>query len=269
MANDCDLKYKTSKNQRLLVELALMKLASITYDGEKKNSNFIIPASFFAGKTSISNGTIPTPNNGSVPMPKVEKPVPVQSTSKEPIKEAPVPEKAKEELVSEPKESYQPKKINIKTSEKRVSGLSLSSIKVKKEHENTKSPNIAEEDLPNDAFVEKDMQEHWDDFVHQLEKQGRKILASNLQTDVPKLKNENTIWIELPNDTMKKEIEREQSLMLDYLKQKLNNYSISLYITVNEEVAKKFAFTPEEKYEKLKEKNPNIELLRKEFDLDF
>ncbi len=269
MANDCDLKYKTSKNQRLLVELALMKLASITYDGEKKNSNFIIPASFFAGKTSISNGTIPTPNNGSVPMPKVEKPVPVQSTSKEPIKEAPVPEKAKEELVSEPKESYQPKKINIKTSEKRVSGLSLSSIKVKKEHENTKSPNIAEEDLPNDAFEEKDMQEHWDDFVHQLEKQGRKILASNLQTDVPKLKNENTIWIELPNDTMKKEIEREQSLMLDYLKQKLNNYSISLYITVNEEVAKKFAFTPEEKYEKLKEKNPNIELLRKEFDLDF
>lgn len=269
MANDCDLKYKTSKNQRLLVELALMKLASITYDGEKKNSNFIIPASFFAGKISTSNGTIPTPNNGSVPMPKVEKPVPVQSTPKEPIKEAPAQEKAKEELVSEPKESYQPKKINIKTSEKRVSGLSLSSIKIKKEHENTKSPNIAEEDLPNDAFEEKDMQEHWDDFVHQLEKQGRKILASNLQTDVPKLKNENTIWIELPNDTMKKEIEREQSLMLDYLKQKLNNYSISLYITVNEEVAKKFAFTPEEKYEKLKEKNPNIELLRKEFDLDF
>ena len=36
MANDCDLKYKTSKNQRLLVELTLMKLASITFDGEKK-----------------------------------------------------------------------------------------------------------------------------------------------------------------------------------------------------------------------------------------
>ena len=36
MANDCDLQYKSSKNQRLLVELTLMKLASITYDGEKK-----------------------------------------------------------------------------------------------------------------------------------------------------------------------------------------------------------------------------------------
>lgn len=35
-ANDCDLKYKVSQNQRLLVELTLMQLASITLDGEKK-----------------------------------------------------------------------------------------------------------------------------------------------------------------------------------------------------------------------------------------
>ena len=37
LANDCDLKYKTSQNQRLLVELCLMQLASITFDGEKKS----------------------------------------------------------------------------------------------------------------------------------------------------------------------------------------------------------------------------------------
>ena len=36
MANTCDLTYKTSRNQRLLVELCLMQLASITFDGEKK-----------------------------------------------------------------------------------------------------------------------------------------------------------------------------------------------------------------------------------------
>lgn len=36
LANDCDLKYKTSQNQRLLVELCLMQLASITFDAEKK-----------------------------------------------------------------------------------------------------------------------------------------------------------------------------------------------------------------------------------------
>ena len=48
LANDTDLKFKSSKNQRLLVELCLMQLASITFDGEKKNnSRFIIPPSYF------------------------------------------------------------------------------------------------------------------------------------------------------------------------------------------------------------------------------
>ena len=36
LANDCDLKYKQSQNQRLLVELCLMQIASVTFDGEKK-----------------------------------------------------------------------------------------------------------------------------------------------------------------------------------------------------------------------------------------
>ena len=273
MANDCDLQYKTSKNQRLLVELTLMKLASITFDGEKKNSNFLIPASHFRETKIVTNG-IKVPENHSLETPSKKTPIEqaTMASTQEmvpKVDDAPDENEVEKELVSEPEKSYQPKKIAIKGSEKRVSGLSLSSIKVKKEHQNTKAPSVDEKDLPKDTFEEKEMQEHWDDFVHQLEQQGRKILASNLQTDVPKLKNENTIWIELPNGTMKKEIEREQSLMLDYLKHRLNNYSISLHITVNEEVAKKFAFTPQEKYEKLREKNPNLDLLRKEFDLDF
>lgn len=39
LANDCDLQYKTSKNQRLLVELTLMQAASLTKMGEKKKLN--------------------------------------------------------------------------------------------------------------------------------------------------------------------------------------------------------------------------------------
>jgi len=37
LANTCDLKYKTSRNQRLLVELCLLELASLTVKVEKKN----------------------------------------------------------------------------------------------------------------------------------------------------------------------------------------------------------------------------------------
>jgi DNA polymerase-3 subunit gamma/tau len=67
---------------------------------------------------------------------------------------------------------------------------------------------------------------------------------------------------------MKKEVEREQQELLEYLRKALNNYKLLLRITVNEEVARQYAFTPEEKYQKLREKNPAIDLLRDTFDLD-
>ena len=276
LANDCDLKYKSSKNQRLLVELTLMKLASITFNGEKKKPDSIIPASYFTSKnlpseSNITSQETPQKDTFEVEVKAVEK-AEIEVKAVENPEEKPIvtEDVEKNEVVQEPEEDYQPKKkIELKASANRVSGLSISSIKAKKEHESIKTPTISLEELPKDSFEEKEMQKHWDDFVHLLEKKGRKILASNFQTDVPKLKNDHTIWIELPNTSMKKEVEREQSLMLNYLKEKLNNHSISLYITVNEETAKKFAFTPEEKYQKLKEKNPAIEVLRKEFDLDF
>ncbi|PWL37719.1 DNA polymerase III subunit gamma/tau [Flagellimonas aquimarina] len=256
MANDCDLKYKTSKNQHLLVELTLMKLASITFDGEKKKSDFIIPASFFALEPEHNSASI-TKN--------VEEEQEVEAV----VEDIKPPIESVEASKFEVNTPILVKKIQLKSPENRVSGLSLSSIKAKKAHENVKAPPAAQEELPKEPFTKEDMLKHWNDFVHQLENKGRKILASNLQTDIPKLKDDFVIWIELPNDTMKKEVEREQSLMLNYLKEKMNNFSISLHITVNEIVAKKFAFTPEEKYQKLREKNPAIDILRKEFDLDF
>ncbi|MEM6893657.1 MAG: DNA polymerase III subunit gamma/tau [Bacteroidota bacterium] len=284
IANEADIKYKASKNQRLLVELALMKLASITFDGEKKNRESLIPASQARGMATLKppvEATVPLSKNISEPKvpesPKVT-PEPTEAVQAEIIQaEAPVTQEAEEvptqvveaEVTFSQEAEAPAKPIAIAKSEKRVSGLSLSSIKAKKEHQNTKKPHTVQEELPEEAFTEAQMLEHWNTFVAQLEAKGKKILASNLQTDVPKLKDQNTLWIELPNSTMKKEIEREQGGLMQYLRENLNNHAITLHITVNEEVAKKFAFTPEEKYEKLKEKNPAIELLRKEFDLDF
>ncbi len=161
------------------------------------------------------------------------------------------------------------KKVQLDLSSKRVSALSISSLKAKKEHQlSKKEEQIDESQLPKEDFTEETMQKHWADFVEKIDGHGRKILASSLTTDVPKMFDETTIWIELPNDTMKKEVEREQYDLMTYLKQQLNNHFISLRITVNEETAKKFAFTPEEKYQKLREKNPAIDLLRQTFDLD-
>tara|TARA_R110002074_G_scaffold67047_4_gene158122 strand:+ start:89 stop:1927 length:1839 start_codon:yes stop_codon:yes gene_type:complete len=291
LANDCDIKYKSSKNQRLLVELTLMKLASIDFDGEKKKSeslgngrnkpDFIIPASFYkVNRPSVLEKEIkpnePEAKSVHTAAPNVEssivgKQTPQgQSSSTSSTTQTPQGNDVggSTNVIQEANPTPRTK-INIKSTERRVSGLSLSSLKAKKEHQlNKKEDVIDESNLPKANFTEEEMQRHWADFVDILDNDGRKILASNLHSDVPKLTDNFTIWIELPNGTMKKEIEREKYDLMEYLKLKLNNHFIQLRITVNEATAKKFAFTPEEKYMKLREKNPAIDLLRKEFDLD-
>lgn len=302
IANDCDLKYKTSKNQRLLVELTLMKLASIDFDGEKKNPesvalqnktiDFIAPSAFYkqipkvAGSSkqtiekTVENNNTETVSTKAEPAKdsissETKTATTTDHTSTEETNVVSNPQVKLEEKKPEPlntpetKDIKDDKKIKINRPTKRVSGLSIKSLNAKKQHElNRIEVVIDEKNLPRENFTVEDLRKHWADFIEIIDKKGQKILASNLHTDVPKLKEDFKIHIELPNSTMKKEIEREQFELMEYLRAKLNNHFVHLDITVNETTAKKFAFTPEEKYEKLREKNPVIDLLRQEFDLD-
>jgi len=252
LANDTDLKYKSSKNQRLLIELCLMQLASITFDGEKKNSSrFIIPPSYFK-----KLGITPIP----VKQPEV-KAQPVTPT----VVENKMPKQV--ETNAETTASTTPK-INLNSGKKATSGLSLKSIRAKKEHLIKQMDVVVdEENLPREEFHEDDFYELWYSYIKKLETDGKMILASILSIDKPKLDG-TTIHLTFPSSTNKVEVERQQYDLIQHLRQHLKNFDISLEITVNEVMESRFAYTPEDKYEKLKEKNPNLELLRKVFDLD-
>ncbi len=80
----------------------------------------------------------------------------------------------------------------------------------------------------------------------------------------PKIQD-TTIHLEYPNSTNKVEIERHQYELLGFIRKALNNFKIDLSITVNEELEKQYAYTPKEKYEKLKKKNANLCDFKKNF----
>jgi len=253
LANDCDLKYKTSKNQRLLVELCLMQLASITHDGEKKNSkHYIIPASYFR-KKGITPIPVKIPETKNDQLPSTEN----KSESEEKVTKAVEQFQVKE-----------PPKIILKQESKRASGLSLKSIKAKKDHLIKQMDVVVdEENLPTQPFTEKELITAWNTFIEKLRKDGKHNLASILAIDTPKVKG-TIIHLEFPNATNKVEVERQQYDLLSYVRKTLSNYDISLSITINEVMEKQYAYTAADKFEKLKEKNPNIDILRKTFDLD-
>lgn len=262
LANDCDLNYKTSKNQRLLVELCLMQLASITFEGEKKNTKpFIIPASYFKKK-----GITPIKVDPSLSVnPITDKlHLDIDVVDIEILKEE--EEISAERSVAEKIAEKRPQ--IILNTQKKSSGLSLSSIKKKKEHEIRQMEVILdEEDLPNDEFSQEDLTRSWNAYVGKIEGKGQYNLASILRIDVPKLQ-ESTVLLEFPNSTNKVELERQKTDLLRHLRTELNNFDINLSISVNETLEKQYAYSPQEKYKKLKEKNKNIDLLRKTFDLD-
>lgn len=289
IANTCDLKYKNSQNQRLLVELCLMQLASLTFQGEKKNSNsgqrFVIPPSYFKSekftseKITSAGSVVPKPAKKIETDPDSYRDEAEKEIVREPSEEIASKNKISEENISEEKVTQKPNggqpekvierpQILAERNAKKVSALSLKSIQKKQEIKQELVANQPDaQNLPVTEFSEEEMQAAWDEYTTNVESYGKYNLLSHLTMGVPKLDG-SVIHLEFPNQTIKTEVERAKYELLGFLREKLQNYEIDLDITVNETAEKRYAYTTREKFEKMKEKNPLIEKLRREFDLD-
>ena len=264
VANSCDLKYKTSRNQRLLVELCLMQLTSLTAQGEKKKRNkldkrFVLPPAHFKEIVGQAKEKLDTPE----PTPIAQNTTIVEKKQEVQNNDNPVTAPKSQQVIQSP----QVIKGEV-GSKKRVSALSLKSIQ--KKHQLAKeisdrSP--SEENLPNKAFTQEQMITHWNAYTEIVKKQGKYNFLSHLSMNVPTL-IDGMIHLEFPNQTIKLEVERDKFDLLTYMRKKLQNYTVDLVINVNELEVKRYAYTDKEKYEKLVEKNPNLEALRNAFELD-
>lgn len=260
LANNTDLKYKNSKNQRLLVELCLLQLGSLTFEAEKKNPN---------GKLEVK--VIP-PSHFKTPVNPI-----LNTVSEEEINDLDInlnqaeeteTQKEEEEILEKPNVSISNPQLIAERNAQKVSAFSLKSIQKKQAIKKVLVSKEAElDELPTEAFSEKDFLNAWDEYSKKIENQGKHILHSHLTMGVPKLEG-NLIHLVFPNSTIKVEVERAKGKLLNFLRSTLNNHDIDLSIEVNETEIKKYAYTPMEKFKKLSEKNPLIENLRKEFDLD-
>ncbi len=260
IANDCDLKYKVSQNQRLLVELALMQLSSIGFDGEKKKSDFIIPPTYYR-RNDYSISEV------KEPLAKSQKPL-----AEEIQKVEPTTQKAEEIVDKEVNINNQPTTNNRETTtdnpQPKVSSMSLASIRAKKEMAEVQKSTIKEVvHLASEPFTETEMLEQWLKYAQRIEDKGYRIVASLLTINDPILEG-TTIIHELPNESSKIDFEKEKPELLGYLRGKLHNHDITIDVKVNETLVLKKNYTPQDKYNRLVELNPNLELMRNLFGLE-
>jgi len=150
----------------------------------------------------------------------------------------------------------------------KVSAFSLSGLRQKRELQESQKAIVRQTDeLPREVFNETDMLLQWNKFAQRLNDTGQKILATYMQINDPVL-NGTTIKLELPNEGSKLDFDNNKHELLGYLRGKLHNHDIVIDVHVNETTTSKHAFSPMEKFEKLKSINPAMETLRKMFDLD-
>ncbi|MEN2401309.1 DNA polymerase III subunit gamma/tau [Flavobacterium sp. MC2016-06] len=121
--------------------------------------------------------------------------------------------------------------------------------------------------LPTEDFNETEMLLQWNKYAQRLGDKGLRIMESLLLINDPTL-NGTVITLELPNEGSKLDFESQLNGLLGHLKGHLHNHDITIEIIVNEAIATKRSLNDQDRYNRLLEINPNIELLRTTFGLD-
>lgn len=252
-ANNCDVQYRTSKNQRLLVELTLMQMCSIKYnEAEKKKPFRIRPFSLDRDlKTKVA-----APQR--VIRPKVEE----EQREPEPVVTIPWT-KQKEQHV---KPAGVGKLASVK------SGLSIKSMMVTSD-DSTEVDVVTEEDYGNvqeeRAFSQEQFIESWMAFAERMLDEDRRSVHATLTAKIPIVGDNYRVVFELKNSVQQQEIEELKTDLVRHLRTSLHNRKLMLDIEITkEEMTNAAPYTDREKYMAMKEANPAIEYFKTRLNLD-
>lgn len=294
----CDVQYQMSKNKRLLVEISIMQLASISESGasqiEKKTPIIKAADSFEAnGKVAAKE-----PQKENVrqeePLQPEEKEDPLlekaqiveeqEQTSLEILQEPPPEEnysikESKKDLKEENAPSKSPKGEGIdkkigQFDEKKAktSSLSISQLIRKQHQENGKETAEVYTSDSRNKFSKEEFEACWTELSKKIEienQEGSTIVVAAMSTYEPELKEDYKVLLTVDNKSQQEEVKARRTELHDYLRKNLNNGAIELEVAVQKDQSKKKAYTDEEKFNEMAKKNPHLNTLKKEMGFDF
>jgi DNA polymerase III subunit gamma/tau len=242
--NKADVQYKTSRNQRLLVELTLLQLCSsqrIETILEKKNEiadkEPRMPESRPYPVPAAAIKTVAEPGTGV----KNEPPI---------IAAAPAPGLAK----------TNPGKAPVK-SMLSIASMTGGNIDTKNTGKPPLSPAISNTEA-------KDLQTVWNNFTESIKKKNKINLFSTLTARKPVQEDETTLSFSVSNQVQEDEINMLKTDLVVYLRSEMKNPALQFKIIVDKITSEKKPYTGEEKFQHMVEKNPALHKLRQQFNLE-
>jgi DNA polymerase-3 subunit gamma/tau len=265
IANHSDLNYKLSKNQRLQVELALLKMCNLS-------SAFRL-ASIPPPAMSDTEGQLKKkPDTPAIAPPAAEKMpagIPVvsdtpaaYSVSKPQPQPQPVPQP--EPVAAEKPRVFIPN-LNV------ASSTRIPSLKdIDKVAETT-----AEDDDPylkgtdQVDFTFDDFLRLWNQHAATIKAEGKMSLFTIFISEVPRQLSKYQFEIVVETKVQENLFKNEKPAILNFLRSTLRNFSLDVTARVDEQVVVKRPYTSQEKFQYMAAKNPELLELKKRFNLDF
>jgi DNA polymerase-3 subunit gamma/tau len=269
IANQCDLNYKLSKNQRLQVELALLKMCHLL-------SVFSLATTPLTAMPDNSGQLKKKPDTPSVSVPKpahINNEVSMLSdtpttyiTAKtaEPVA-APAESIREAPAVEKPKTVFIPNANGASTSVKIPSLKDISGAKeTVAEEEDPYVKGDSQEDFALDDFIKQ-----WNAYATTIRAEGKMSLFTIFKAEVPKMLHPYVFEVVVESKVQDNLFRDEKPPLLNFLRDSLKNYSIEVNTRIDEQVAVKRPYTTQEKFQYMAAKNPQLTELKKRFNLDF
>lgn len=247
VVNQYDVSYRTSMNQRLHIELAMIDLCNI--ESTKKK----------APDEPESNG-------------KVEKKESSAGNKSDKIKQNLNKSAGEKQPSSDSNQSKQPESFSINNAlKKKKSNYNTYEESSREEKAEAPSPQPADEELrEGEGLNQTELEKVWQEFAEGYKKKPR--IYNMLLSRKPILDEDLKVKFYLENELQKAQLERIYNELLYNLKKQLDNDNIRIQAELIQEDKKNNSgklYTDEEKYSYLEKKNKNLRKLRQDFDLDF
>ncbi len=115
-------------------------------------------------------------------------------------------------------------------------------------------------------FTAEALSQKWNDFLLRIE--DRPNLQSTL-SKLPRLEDDYRLVLEIDNSVQDDLIGSIKPELVTWLRKELRNSNIQLITRITETEKEKIIYSDSEKYLEMLKQNPNLELLKQKFKLDF
>jgi len=251
IANQCDINYKTSKNQRLTVELALMKMANVGSVIQLSQLNPPPPAEIKKKISVAKEKLVEETINGAASTPEATAP------EQKPMDMPDFPSLPPASLNSPVAEKSKSKSVPRTT----VNLTNLLKVEPKKEAVVVTAETKNEE---ANSFTTEQLHLIWSDFAEQRKKFQAEYQLLAQPYDV----QDNQVIIQLLSPVQETMLSNIKSELTNYLREKLKNNSIQVAGELKETDHKKMMYTSRDKFEYLLEKNPVLKEMKERLGLD-